>query len=530
MERFGGKRGLIFAASLLVLSLIAWVVFYLPPNSDEYIHYHIIACQKYHTPIEWGFFWGCDGSKELRLFDTWLPMRVWRYIGATSSLLYWPLFKIWPHYLSARLSGVIGFLLFTFLMGRLCRLKPLTTLIFVGFNFPIAVQMIADTGPLSLQMVSIPLVILLLNREKWIYGLLAGLICFLGMEAKGVYALMLPALIMCGLCYFGLDETTRFTIRRYTRVSLWIRITLASIIFSTLCYILYFKTFTPEHTSYFHSLQDRGVGEQVGIFEFHKLWFHFTEGMHEFFRNISNFAHRTLAPPGFGMNVPSQIHLVIWAICFLYSIYLLKLKKPLAFIGFFGFLVTMLLIVKTPSSWAGHHVILSFPFLMIGITSAIKEIELKNQKAFFAIALMWILIHMNAIREPWVKRSPTAPNDWSRLTILNYFANLPKEKTKNNVYLNTDWGLYHLFGLYASHGEPVGLLGENRIHPGQIDIIENLAKEHPYRFVFIGTPNVAPYNTLPLQERFTGWKWLPIPGLSADSVWKVWVWNGKGTP
>src|SRR5262249_23282580 len=139
--------------ALLFAGFCAAIMFGVPPNMDEYLPYQPLACRSFPGAGLHVFRDGC-GLYDLRLpGGAWLPLRSYWYIGAASSAFYWPLYQIWPHYLSGRVLGVVSLLLVVVGASRLTGSGWALSLLVLGLFFPLAYQVIADTGPVGFQCV-----------------------------------------------------------------------------------------------------------------------------------------------------------------------------------------------------------------------------------------------------------------------------------------------------------------------------------------------------------------------------------------
>jgi hypothetical protein len=197
--------------------LVAWAVLFVPPNMDEFVAFHRLACtaplSQFNTFRE-----GCD-AHTLDLGFLRYQMS-YGYIGITSSALYYPFWALWPAPGSFYLQGVILLLVFGYGMARALNLKATDALLPVCY-FPIGYSMLHDTGPIRLGLLSLPALLLIARRlqetdrgvAKVGLGLVAAAVVLVCAEDKAYYLLMAPLVcILAGTIGVG-QLPTRGTLR-----------------------------------------------------------------------------------------------------------------------------------------------------------------------------------------------------------------------------------------------------------------------------------------------------------------------------
>jgi hypothetical protein len=182
-------------------TFVVWSIGFVPPNMDEFNHPHRLAClyPNAHLNTERAFVIGCDSY--LIDYGVFSYHRGFQYIGLTSSILYYPLWRVWRSPYSYFAKGLLFLLAFTWLLVRALNLERKHALIVLCY-FPIAYSFIHDTGPLRLSLLSYPLIVLMivrmLDEARMSYKLAlavgSALLISLCVEDKPFYVFVLPSL------------------------------------------------------------------------------------------------------------------------------------------------------------------------------------------------------------------------------------------------------------------------------------------------------------------------------------------------
>ncbi len=199
------------AGSLLVVALVVLAV---PPNMDEYVHYHPIACAAFPLAEEHVFRAGCDGRLDLRVLGAWLPLRSYRYAGSSTAAWYLPLYLLWPSRHGVRLLGVGSLVLLAAGVVRLVRLPWWVAWLLCASCLPVVFLLLFDTGPVGFQVALAAWAVVLLRyvltaelgARSLATGALLGVLLFLGVEQKPFFVYQLPAIGFLGLVLARYDE------------------------------------------------------------------------------------------------------------------------------------------------------------------------------------------------------------------------------------------------------------------------------------------------------------------------------------
>lgn len=182
-----GEATAILGISLLVVFLFSHV----PLTADSYVAYTNLAWEHYPlNKLEWQ-------SKIFHLAPLggyYLPLRADMYIGSINSLLYYPMFLIWPSPHSVRLLQLIALGIQAVLICRLTNYNRLKCFLILIAFMPYSFSHIVDVSVTGFQLTAAYLLIFLtaawgrsLGRDEswcWAYPACIGLIMFLGIWAK----------------------------------------------------------------------------------------------------------------------------------------------------------------------------------------------------------------------------------------------------------------------------------------------------------------------------------------------------------
>lgn len=174
-----------------------------PYNMDEFVHYHALGCAS--APLQRGipaFRDGC-GLYDLKLpfTHTPLPLRSYYYIGSFPAVPFYPFWRLLGDPVAVRLQGAVFFLAWIVLAARLLRL-PRSVVALAALVFPtLLVTFLVDEGPVGLAAVLFTGALLLARRAIAVegrlrsigWGVLGGVVLFLGLWSKLVFACFLPA-------------------------------------------------------------------------------------------------------------------------------------------------------------------------------------------------------------------------------------------------------------------------------------------------------------------------------------------------
>ena len=102
-----------FVMFFFLTLFIFWLVYFVPPDSDEFLAYYNIACKKFEgsrLAYVSGYDIGCENFK-LKFFG-YEYTKSYSYLGLSSALLYSPFYLAFPNIESHYIYGLFFLILF----------------------------------------------------------------------------------------------------------------------------------------------------------------------------------------------------------------------------------------------------------------------------------------------------------------------------------------------------------------------------------------------------------------------------------
>ena len=166
---------------------------------------------------------------------------------------------------------------------------------------------------------------------------------------------------------------------------------------------------------------------------------------------------------------------------------------------YLAFIITAAIVFITPGTWAMHHIIPAFPFLILGIfgaISALKSLFEKEAKAYyinsiynipriiiFSLFLFFMLFNLYFFIS-FSKQPLNGSDDWSKIKLNGILKD--KYLASNYFYVVVDWGMYYYQGLYGPDEQSVIYIGPlNSME--QMNNLKKLAEDYNRKLLFIYT-------------------------------------------
>ena len=450
-------------ASLLLLFIagIVATVFFVPPNMDEFAHYHIISCLNF-PESEFHILRDACGGKNtmnLKVFGKMLPLRSYQYIGFSPSIFYYPIYSLFPDYHSARIMGAITLLFIIFSAAFLTRTNVFLSLAIFGISVPMLFQIVNDTGPVGFQnllIFLIPLVAKFIVEEKnsnkaFMMSLGLGIITFLGFETKPIMGFYIPSIFIITIftcCNVYKNPFSLFFIRLLPAFLLFVALTLTLLLSET-----------PYGKYYFQELLGQS-GRLSHLSFFEQYLIKIKAVTLDFLPNFYNFAYRYY---GFSFSKELYVLSIAFWIPVFYSFiiyyrnfqkgkkekdknYYLFIALMLAFIV--GFFSSCFDLRKT----SGHQIIYLVTFLFTALLIALDWLKKKKPLQFKLILIFLVGVQVVLAAVTFTKE-PEDHTSWDRLPILNILAK--KEVADRFIIAHIDWGMYFISALYGSKNQLV---------------------------------------------------------------------------
>jgi hypothetical protein len=421
---------------LLALSIAAWVLFYAPPNMDEFLPYHALACSHYPEASAHIFREGCYAYRTETLWHT-LYYRPYGYVGVVSSVLYAPFFRVWPSMVSLYALACVITLLLYFCIARLHRLGWGWALILTAF-FPITYQMLHDTGPIRIAMLSFPLIALMARQMmqshavlRYALGLCAAFVMACAVEDKPFYLLLTPGLFFYVLAF--VEGSMLQCFKRCVGPML-----LALVAFSVLIALILLQRVGSQSELYYYQTLS-SVGGRHTLMET-------LNALALFMFDPSAYAHRDFMINQFSINLSIGAMLLLFLIPLLISGLLQRRFDRADLCLLLSFVCTIGIFMVNRAVWAGHH----FVYLFLPLLSLfLRQIRPHNacRRMGGLVCLGLFCVGLLSSTQTFAYVSPGG-------SVLTTY--LQHDEVGNHSLINfSSWGLYYIQSLYGAQGQSV---------------------------------------------------------------------------
>ena len=509
---------------ILVASVLCVLLFsrYIPFHMDEFACYQGLNAFLYPLNQLNIFRESVTGYHLAPFGDLYLPLRSNAYMGSVQGILYYPLFKLWPYPESARLIGLAMMALQAFLIGKLFRINILAAFFSLLFFMPYAFQHIVDTGPVSIQTTSIFFLAYLAqrwavalgenNRASWQYPLMIGLIIFLCIWIKLTFFFILPSLVLLMVYQWmingkGAIAGGRLPIMRRDLLILLISAVIPSIVLLNAAQRNGYK--------YYRVVSDCAFSNPCipAIPDLAALLGHAGQIM-KYFTDPLWAAHRVFIIDG-----QITIHGILFWIpilgMFLLGMQVLRYRKErIGFIALnlFLFFLTIFFLILNPFTWAMHHVVLAFPFMILAICHIYSR--LRSSKMLLVLLALFMLFNFRAYSQ--LPRLAMVPGE--RLSKIKTNDILNERFQEKHAFVVIDFGMYYIKALYG-HKTQCVLYIEPLNTPQQIYDLKRVLAKLNRKAVFVGLENSQSDLDL-IKKEFSHLLTLQISSEKDD--WKVW--------
>ncbi len=531
------KRGLAvfkILGSFLFLGLFVYVFFkFVPFNVDEFLAYHPIACLEYPQNKLNTFRESCSEYDLAIVPPNYLPLRSYKYVGSFHSLLYYPLFKIWPSPYSARCMGLLMLVLQAYLVFKIFNVGFFNSLMMLAVFLPYAFQHMVDTGPVAFQTTSIFLICYLAKqwaeklahgkKHSWLYAFAIGLVMFLSVWNKVFYFVLMPAIFSLTAYFLIINKQIwkAGIIKNFFRDVFLLFFVLGLLIF------LLFHAVDRQGMPYYKIFsQETHV---IPLSDLSQWWGHFQE-IFKYFANPLLAAHRIFILNTDSFFTPSGVSLLFLFVLLLgFGLWRLRGRTPGAgfiVLNVFLFILTLLLMAQDKDVWAMHHLVLTLPFILLAVFYVLSQ--LGDKKIVLLFTLVFFLINLGlyySLRSLRINGEETT-NECAVSHGLVALNEALKPYSHDDVFVVVSWGLYYFKSLYGNRDQCVLYIDLppikyfNSAQPfSSLNVLQSFekiqrvtAKAHKKGVLFIGRNDMG--------EIFKGFKQLKF-AFDTDP-WVVW--------
>ena len=420
-----------------------------PPNMDEFIKYHRLACWAFDGSQYSVFQEGCD-KYSASIFG--IPFhRNYQYIGVLSNYLYAPFYYLIPSIYSHYLFGLVSLLIFSFLLVR--SLKVRWECIFIPLTFfPLLYLMVHDHGPANLSLITYPIFFLLVQKLfsrnlgfKSFLVLTLGIAAtaLVGLDEKVFYLYLIPQILILSFAVALYQEAG---ILKEVEISEALPLIIGRVIFLGLVILLVCAGFLffikTEGVNYFRYLVElKKIQSREAPIAFSDIYsfllqfgsspyayphriFHLNEG----YLKISQIVFAPLL---------AIAAFTVWHCRNRTAVWVLLLSEVILVLTFF----------VTKNVWASHH----FIFLQIPVIILLILFANTSEKKFLLVSG---LLLVNIVTNIYLLKN-SAVQGHARLSQNGIFEYLSSNEVAKNSLINfSSFGGYFILSLYG-HKEQV---------------------------------------------------------------------------
>jgi hypothetical protein len=418
---------LLATAALIVLG---WMLFCAPPNMDEFLPYHPIACTYYPAAHLQTFRESCFAYRTETLWHT-VYYRPYGYVGMLTAAIYYPLFRLWPQMASLYVLATFMSVAFYYGLTRLHHMSAGWVVVLLAF-FPITYQMIHDTGPVRVPLLVFPLVALLarkmgtshhLSRYLPAIGIALGMA--MAVEDKPFFVLLLPGLFFYTLAFVEGRLVTFF------RNNIGPLLVMPSIFAGLLALILLQKVGDHGELYYFQTLS--GIGGTHSLLDI-------LNRLAVFIMGPISYAHRNFDIDQTVLNWSIGSMLLFFVCPLIRRRHLCRTDACLVL----SFLSMIAVFLMNRAVWAGHH----FVFLWVPALS----LYLRGFNRHHGHLMMSCLVALGLSSVVILACANVNPDDSTKRSAVRTYLSR-EDVASNNVINNSSWGEYYIQSLYGAHSQ-----------------------------------------------------------------------------
>ncbi len=524
----GARAAAAEAAAIVGISLaVVWLFSGVPFNNDSYAYYlNLVAVR---SPLN-----ALDPST--RLLDLaplgwrYLPLRSYAYVGSLSSLLYLPLYLLWPSPHSARLMGLLMLGIQAAIFSRLFGLRARSCFAVLLLCMPYSFQHIVDTGPTAYPITIMCLIVLL--ARGWfrslgkggargaLYPAAIAALVFLGLWCKLSFVYYLPVIALFALHYAVENRGSLAGVAPRRRFLLHCIVLLYMCGIPT-AVLLGAKMRPPAEGRYYQcatGVVDEALGE---------LPYAYTPWRQ--FLYLSNRFTNPLQAAHFVYRIPRAATLSGVALCAVtvlllgYGIVRLRgRERIIRFIatGLLSSGMVLAALLANPAAFCMHHVVLAYPFALMAVFAVLSG--LRGDRT--ARVLLAAFLALNGYQfckmrgldyREWEKahhRHALVPSFGPLNERLNAYAS-------RYVFVHVDWGTYSIKALYGPRDQ-CNIAAWPLDSDEGVQSVRDICRHTGRRPMFIRMRERSGTDLAFLEEQFPGI--VPMRLRAGAGSWGVW--------
>lgn len=457
MNNFKYKTIFLLGVALLsFLLMCAWLVLYVPSNMDEFAAYRRIACTIFPNSTEHIFRESCT-AYPIRFFGIDF-FRSYAYLGISSNLLYLPFYLALPTPSSHHLLGITVLLIFSILLVKALSFPKQTVVIPLIF-FPLLFQIVHDTGPIRLALLSYPLVLMLVFKlldenqtlhRKIIYSLGMFAVVGIAIEDKPFYIYLLPQVLALSVGFVLIQHRqnqVKFTFTKErvfsefsTNFLLGLLMLIITVSFACILILLFMTVPLGQKGNHYPYLAYLATKSAIKV---------------SFLQEIQYIATYFFIPTQFASRIydlsskSSVISILAFIPTILVSLIALKNETRnmrLVILGTIGLGCAVFLLTR--NTWSGHH----FIFLHIPILILLMRYASSGLNKYTSVVLSILTSSIVSCTLLFFEKEAVNAES-NRQPIFEY---LSQENIASDAIINfTSWGGFYIQSLYGSRTQLV---------------------------------------------------------------------------
>lgn len=481
----------LIVGAMLCIGLAIFFNWYLPYNDDEFFEYYPVACTRIlntiTAPFHTTFRYSCEAGV-IDFLGTGLRLRMgslFSYIGSFSSLAYYFIWLFWRSEASVRFVGLFALFIQSLILSRLFhwnawRIFPLLLLF-----FPYAMQHVVSTGYIVPHTTAV--FILYVVLQKWIsrlrveWPLLAAVVVFCCIWQKVSFVWLAPAFI--GILLFEIFQRQRVSqdvhfrqLALQTLVSgLFLAVLLAVWLLSPMAYkseVRYIDGLLSGQNVDYYTLSEILSGDWMDS----RIWTLIQNPLFAIEKVTSR-----ISPTHFGKLYFFVLFLMFPAFLYLRFQTISSPSGNRVRLLFGVFLLTVFCIVANREARYMHHIMLAFPFLILGYCEAFSCIKTTVKKSTISLCLL-VFVSLNSFY--YLTARAYTSNRTSHQLLRNILSD--KQLAENYIYFFTHHGNTGFFAqsLFGPEQQSVVLAG-SPLSIDQANVIRSLSTEMRRGVVFV---------------------------------------------
>jgi len=443
-------------ATIAFIGFVLYVSLYIPSNMDEFIHYHRLACWAYPESVAHIFREGCN-AYPAKLFKFEFN-RTYSYSGVVSSLIFAPFFYALAEPISHYIYGALCLIIFALLLAKAFNFELKTTLVPLLY-FPLLFQILHDTGPIRIALLSYAILIFTVYKifsrttspfVKICLIMISSFFSLLAIDDKPFFLYLVPSIFLIALGNAIYRSTASSTIQFYKLEFKLPNVSKSSCFLFAVLLFFIFSIFVV----YLGLTRVWEVGSK-DTFPYIIHLMHQSAPSYTFLQELNLIGTYLFSPVVFTSRIYQLTtgELAISAAFFvpvLYFIfsYVKKYRSSLFYFLIISLVILVAIFCYGRKTWTGHH----FIFLHIPIIIALMHYANKNATALKGILISLSVVCIASLFQLHFSQEATH-SDRNRNDIFKY---LQSESIDMNSIINiSSWGAYYTQSLFGDKSQVV---------------------------------------------------------------------------